>query len=76
MSELVQAAFKVRRGDFELDVDIDLLPGSTTALLGPNGSGKSTLVAALAGHLPISEGKITFADTVVDDPVALSLIHI
>ena len=74
MSQLVQAAFRVRRGDFELDVDIDLAPGSTTALLGPNGSGKSTLVAALAGHLPISEGKITFADTVVDDPVARAFV--
>lgn len=63
--------FKVRRGhDFVLDVELELPPGQTTALLGPNGSGKSTLVSALAGHLPISDGVIELDGTVVDDPAA------
>lgn len=34
------------------------LPGSATAVLGPNGIGKSTLLAALAGRLPPSAGRI------------------
>ncbi|GAA3602869.1 ATP-binding cassette domain-containing protein [Kineosporia mesophila] len=32
-------------------VDLDLRPGSVTALIGPSGSGKSTLAQALVGHL-------------------------
>lgn len=39
----------VQRGDFELDVDITVQPGTTVALLGPNGAGKSTLFGLIAG---------------------------
>lgn len=35
-------------------VDLDLAPGSVTALVGPNGAGKSTLLAALCGELRAS----------------------
>ena len=34
------------------DVDLELGPGSVTALVGPNGSGKSTLLAAVASVAP------------------------
>lgn len=30
------------------------------AIIGPNGSGKSTLMQALAGAIPINEGKVTY----------------
>ncbi len=33
---------------------------SLTGLIGPNGAGKSTLLAALAGTVPIAEGRILF----------------
>ena len=50
----------VRVGNsFRLDLSISIPPGTTAALLGPNGSGKSTAVAALAGLLPLEEGRIT-----------------
>jgi branched-chain amino acid transport system ATP-binding protein len=40
-------------------VDLRLESGRVVALLGPNGAGKSTLVAALAGLLPVTAGRVT-----------------
>ncbi|WP_020013362.1 ABC transporter ATP-binding protein [Promicromonospora sukumoe] len=40
---------RARRRDVLRDVDLELRPGTTTALVGANGSGKSTLLACLAG---------------------------
>lgn len=44
----------VRRGRTEIlhDVDLDLEPGSLTAIVGANGAGKTTLIQALAGVVP------------------------
>ncbi len=39
-------------------VDLDLMPGSVTALLGENGAGKSTFVRILAGDHRADEGSI------------------
>jgi ABC-type Mn2+/Zn2+ transport system ATPase subunit len=40
------------------DVDLQLVPGQTLAVIGPNGSGKSTLLAALMGLVHIDAGSI------------------
>lgn len=59
----------VHRDDgFVLDVGLTVRAGRTTALLGPNGAGKSTALAALAGLVPITEGRIVIDGEVVDDP--------
>lgn len=42
-------------------LDLDIAPGSFTALVGPNGSGKSTLLAALSGRR-LTTGCIWFDD--------------
>jgi zinc/manganese transport system ATP-binding protein len=39
-------------------LDLDLAPGSLTAIVGPNGAGKSTLLKGLMGELPPLEGRI------------------
>jgi iron(III) transport system ATP-binding protein len=39
--------------------------GETVALLGPSGSGKTTLLYAIAGFLPVSDGKIHLDQTLV-----------
>ncbi|MCK2029634.1 ABC transporter ATP-binding protein [Microbacterium galbinum] len=44
----------VRRGRTEIlhGIDLDLTPGSLTAIVGANGAGKTTLIQALAGVVP------------------------
>jgi len=57
-----------RSSGFRLDISLALPAGVTVCLLGPNGSGKSTGVAALAGLLPISWGRISLNGQILDDP--------
>ncbi len=48
----------VRRPDHTLDVRLRAEPGDVVAVIGPNGAGKSTLVRALAGIVPLDEGRV------------------
>jgi branched-chain amino acid transport system ATP-binding protein len=41
-------------------VDLEIAPGSVTAILGPNGAGKSTLLSVLAGFHDVSDGRVLF----------------
>ncbi|GIG66726.1 ABC transporter ATP-binding protein/permease [Phytomonospora endophytica] len=45
------------------DVDIELRPGTVTALVGPSGAGKSTLAALLARFHDVTAGAITIDGT-------------
>jgi branched-chain amino acid transport system ATP-binding protein len=47
------------RRDVVAGVDLDVVPGSVTAVIGANGAGKSELVLALAGALQIKAGQVT-----------------
>src|SRR5438093_9948268 len=51
----------VRFGDRLLwsAVDLDIGPGTFTAILGPNGAGKSTLLKVLLGLQPLSAGTVS-----------------
>ena len=69
-SGALDAELRLRRGDFELDVQLRVEPGETAALLGPNGAGKSTIVAALAGLLQLEHGVIKLGGRVLDNPAA------
>ncbi|SHF77114.1 molybdate transport system ATP-binding protein [Jatrophihabitans endophyticus] len=57
----------VRRGGFELRVDVAADPGEVVAVLGPNGAGKSTLLRVVAGLQPLDGGTVRVGSTVVDD---------
>ena len=57
----------VRRGEFVLDVALDVGAGEIVAVLGPNGAGKSTLLRLLAGLTALSRGRIALAGQVLDD---------
>jgi molybdate transport system ATP-binding protein len=46
---MLKAKFHIPRGDFTLDVDLQLPAQGTTALFGPSGCGKTTLLRAIAG---------------------------
>ncbi|MDD3529143.1 MAG: molybdenum ABC transporter ATP-binding protein [Gallionellaceae bacterium] len=45
----IRARFRLDRGEFSLDVDLDLPGRGVTALFGPSGSGKTTLLRLIAG---------------------------
>jgi molybdate transport system ATP-binding protein len=49
---------RLRRGSFELDVDLALPPTGITVLFGPSGSGKTTLLRCVAGLEPACRGRV------------------
>lgn len=44
------------------DVTVSARHGELVAIIGPNGAGKSTLLKALAGLIPVREGRVTLDD--------------
>ena len=42
------------------NLNLEIQNGSPLAVVGPNGSGKSTFMQALAGIIPVNEGKVKF----------------
>ncbi len=66
MSGLV-ADFRVDRGSFSLELELDVAPSTVTAIVGPNGAGKSTALRTLAGLLRPTTGMITSDGRVLDD---------
>ena len=65
---LLDARLVVSRGEWDLDIALQLAPGGVTALLGPNGAGKSTTLQALAGLLRVADGRVVLDSVVLDDP--------
>ena len=61
----------VERGQFALEVGLELRAGEVVAILGPNGSGKSTLLRAIAGLQPITTGTVTLDGRMLDDGSAV-----
>jgi len=62
----LEAAIRIKRNGFTLDVALFASAGETVAVLGPNGAGKTTLLRALAG-LEEMEGRVTLDGEVLDD---------
>ena len=63
---------RLTQGDFALTADWSLPPRARVAVIGPSGGGKSTLLAAIAGFLPPTSGRILWdgADLAGTDPGA------
>lgn len=43
-------------------IDFAVMPGELVVVLGPNGAGKSTFVKAIAGIVPVFEGRVALGD--------------
>jgi len=69
----LEAAVRVRREGFTLDVTLTAAADETVAVLGPNGAGKTTLLRALAG-LDEMEGRVVLDGVVLDD--SASGVHV
>jgi len=66
VSHTLTARLHATRGAFTLDLDLDVEPGHTLAIVGPNGAGKSTALGAIAGLVP-NDGTIRVGDRVLDE---------
>jgi molybdate transport system ATP-binding protein len=64
----LSADLGVRRGEFTLDLGLQIGAGEVVALLGPNGAGKSTAVQALAGLIPLTSGRVSIAGRLMAEP--------
>ncbi|MDM4718942.1 ABC transporter ATP-binding protein [Micromonospora sp. WMMA1363] len=65
---LLDARLVVDRGQFRLDVPLEVAAGEVVALLGPNGAGKTTALRALAGLHPLTAGHVTVDGADLDRP--------
>src|SRR6185369_5578515 len=65
---VVDADIVVDRGGFRLSLSVSVGPGEVVALLGPNGAGKTTALRALAGLVPLTDGSVRIAGSIMDDP--------
>jgi thiol reductant ABC exporter CydD subunit len=57
--ESVSFAYPAREGDVLSDVDLELEPGETVALVGPSGGGKSTIASLLLRLAEPTRGRVT-----------------
>src|SRR4029453_12241886 len=54
-------------GAFQLDVELDVVPGATLVVVGESGAGKSTLLRAIAGVERPDDGNLSIGHTVLFD---------
>jgi molybdate transport system ATP-binding protein len=70
----LELGFSLRRGAFELRLELSAEPGQVLGVLGPNGAGKTSLLRALAGLTPISSGHITVGGVLLDRPASQTFV--
>jgi molybdate transport system ATP-binding protein len=63
----LKAHIELTLGQLDLEVELVVATGELVVLLGPNGAGKTTLLRALAGLVPLGDGRVELDGTVLED---------
>lgn len=63
----LHASFRADIGLLDLELSVEVKAGELVAVLGPNGAGKTSLLRALAGLLPLTEGRVELDGEVLED---------
>ena len=71
----VEARFRLRRGDFSLDVELSVPGHGVTALFGRSGAGKTTLLRAVAGLERCGDGYLEVGGEVWQDADRFLPVH-
>lgn len=69
----LDARIRVERAGFRLDVDLQMAPGETLALMGPSGAGKSTLLGVLAGFVALTAGSVVVEGRTLQDAAGVDV---
>ena len=73
--DAIHACFALQRGNFLLDIDINIPMVGVTALFGPSGSGKTTLLRCLAGLEKTPRGQVSIGSTVWQNAAEITPTH-
>ncbi len=71
----IAVRFRIDRGGFSLDVDVEIPGRGVTALFGPSGCGKTTLLRAIAGLERTPDGFLRVGDEVWQGPAQFLAPH-
>ena len=63
----LKARVELTLGQLDLEVELAVATGELVVLLGPNGAGKTTLLRALAGLVPLGDGRVELDGAVLED---------
>jgi molybdate transport system ATP-binding protein len=66
----LEAAIRARMGGLSLEASISVADNEVVVLLGPNGAGKTTLLRAMAGLVPLDEGRVVVDGRTLEDVAA------
>lgn len=64
----LRADVRLGLGRLDLDVALNVERGEVVGVLGPNGAGKTTLLRALAGLVPLAEGRVELDGSIIEEP--------
>ena len=75
MSGSISVRYELQRGDFSLDVDVDIPMRGITGVFGESGSGKTALLRCIAGLERGASGRLVIAGEVWQDETISRPVH-